>query len=132
MTKYKYVQEFEIQASPKMIFPYLSTAIGLEQWFSEVKMIDGKIFNFIWDNTNHYAKMTMIRVNKQIKFEFVPDESGEIEEEAASYIELKLENSELTNTTFMKVIDYSEMTEEADLEELWQGLVHKLKEIIGG
>ena len=35
MAKQKFVGEYPINASRKMLFPYLSTATGLCQWFAD-------------------------------------------------------------------------------------------------
>ena len=40
MAKQKFVGEFEINASKAMLFPYLSTASGLSQWFADDVNID--------------------------------------------------------------------------------------------
>ncbi|HCH43760.1 MAG TPA: ATPase, partial [Algoriphagus sp.] len=49
-----------------------------------------------------------------------------------AYIEFKLEENELTQSLFLKVIDYSDSYEEDELVAIWDGLISKLKEIIGG
>ena len=35
MASEAYQFEFEIKASPKVLYPYLSTASGLQQWFAD-------------------------------------------------------------------------------------------------
>ena len=50
MVKNKFVADYQINASKKIVFQYLSTASGLEEWFAdEVKINEDKnyIFNFI-------------------------------------------------------------------------------------
>ncbi len=114
-----------------MLFPYLSTASGLQTWFADsVRELGQKKLHFVWDNEDHYAKVVVMRSNKQIKFEF---ENTETEDDSSpAYIELRLQENEMTNTTFLKVVDYSEVSDENDLDSLWEGLVHQLREIVGG
>lgn len=128
MPKLKYSGEFELHVSAKMLYPYLSTASGLQEWFAdEVNNLKTKELQFIWNKTEEQqAKIVVQRTNKQIKFEFL--EEGE---EKSSYLEFKLEENELTNSTFLKITDFSEMTDEAESEDLWQGLVAQLKELLG-
>jgi len=38
----------------------------------------------------------------------------------------------LTQTLFLKIIDYSDGYDDEELEAIWEGLVGKLKEIVGG
>lgn len=132
MTKFLFTADFEINASKKMLYPYLSTASGLSQWFADdVNINEDKVFNFIWDGEDHKAKMVSHRSNSYVKFEFIPD-SPDVDEEDIAYFELRLEENELTQSVFIKVTDYSEMDDKDELYDLWQGLVDNLKETVGG
>ena len=131
MAKYKFVKEYEIKASVKMLYPYFSTASGLADWFAEkVKAIDPQTFEFHWDNEEHVGKIVAHRAGKSIKFEFVPEKPEDTKD--ASYIEFKLDFNEMTSTTFIKVTDYSWETDLEELNKLWDGLVHTLRETVGG
>jgi uncharacterized protein YndB with AHSA1/START domain len=131
MGNLKYTAEFEIRASNKMLFPYMTTPAGLAQWFADqVNIDDRKIFNFIWDNRPHYARLTAQRLNRYVKFEFMPEENFNADD--PPYIEFKLDMNELTQSSFLKVIDYSQTDNEEDLKELWTNLVSNLREIVGG
>ncbi|MCU0325302.1 MAG: START-like domain-containing protein [Spirosomaceae bacterium] len=127
MGKFKFVAEFEFKASPKVLFQYISTPAGLQQWFAAKVTIKGDhIYDFIWDNESHPAKMTSQRLNKSTRFDFMN------EEQKGNWVEFKLELSELTNTTFFRVTDNSDNTDVEDLNDLWDGLMDKLREIVGG
>ncbi len=132
MAKLKYVAEFEINASVKMLFPYLSTPSGLSEWFAEkVKVVntEERIYDIVWDGISHLAKLTALQLNKHVKFVFLPE--NEADKEDPSYLEFKLVHNDMTETTFLKVIDYSLIDNEADLKELWISLIHSLCELIG-
>lgn len=127
MKKYKFTKEYELKASVKMLYPYFSTPIGLQEWFAEkVQSINPHTFLFHWDNEDHIGTITSQRIGKSIKFEFDKDTSPN-----PSYIEFRLEHNDLTNSTFVKITDYSDETDEEELNELWDGLIQKLKEIVG-
>lgn len=131
MGKYKFVKEYEIKASVKMLYPYFSTASGLTDWFAEkVKSIDSQTFEFHWDNEDHIGKIVAHRAGKSIKFEFVPEKPEDIRD--APYIEFKLDFNEMTSTTFVKITDYSWETDLEELNKLWDGLIHTLRETVGG
>lgn len=128
MGKHKFAAEFEIRASPKMLFPYLNSATGLGEWFADqVRIDDYKVFHFVWDGGQHAARLTSQRTNRYVKFDFIS-----ADDEDNAYIEFKLDQNELTQSTFLRVADYSEMADEEDLKELWENLVEKLREIVGG
>lgn len=131
MVRNKFVADYQINASKKIVFHYLSTASGLEEWFADnVRIDEDKNYIFNFDNEDHYARLASLRSNAHVKFDFFdpsnPDDSNH------SYIEFKLEENELTQSLFLKVIDYSNDYEEEELVAIWDGLVHRLKEIIGG
>lgn len=130
MSKYKYVGEFEINASKKMLYPYLSTASGLSQWFADdVNINEDKVFTIIWDGEENRARMVAHRTNSYVKLEFLPKDSND---DDSNYVEFKLDMNELTQAVFIRVTDYSEMDDEEELRELWENLMSELKEIVGG
>lgn len=131
MAKRKLQADFEINASKKMLYPYIYTASGLAQWCADdVTVNEDKVFNFIWDNDDHPARMIAHRVNTSAKFEYLP-ESDEDEDDPASF-ELRLEVNELTQTTFLHVTEYTDFDDEEEWYDLWNSMVHSLKEIVGG
>jgi len=73
-------------------------------------------------------KIVSLRLNKSVKFDFVTDDS-EIKDH--NYMELRLETSDLTQSTYLKVTDYSENHDVEELQELWSEFVSNLKVIVG-
>ena len=131
MGKYKYTAEFEVRANNRMLFNYLVTPAGLAQWFADqVTLDENKNFNFVWDNRPHIARITAQRLNRYVKFEFIPENN--LSSADLSYIEFKVDMNELTQSSFLKVTDYSDIEDEQDLRELWTHLVSNLREIVGG
>jgi uncharacterized protein YndB with AHSA1/START domain len=132
MNKVKYVAEFEINASIKMLYPYLATPNGLSDWFAEkVNTVDreDKIYDIVWDNSSHLAKLVSLQTNKHVKFVFL-DHDHRLPDDP-SYLEFKVSHNDMTETTFLKVIDYSEIDSAQDLKELWNNLIQSLLELIG-
>lgn len=131
-SKHRFIREYEFRATPKLLYPYLTTPSGLAEWFSDKAYYDGAshIFNFIWENSDHHARITAQKLNKHVKFEFLPEDNNTHDD--LSYIEFKLDQNELTQSSYLKVIDYSPATNDEDLENLWEGLVSKLRELVGG
>jgi len=129
MEKFKFITEFELRSSPKVLFPYISTPSGLEQWFAEkVIVLPNQRFDFQWDGDSHIARQTGLRINKAVKFEFENTSEDDLDN---NHLEMKLEVSDLTQTTFLRVTDYSANKDEAELISLWNGFMDNLKEIVG-
>jgi len=131
MVKNKFVSDYQINTSRKIIFPYLSTASGLSQWFADdVSINEDRNYVFSYDGEDHVAKIVAIRSNYSVKFEYF--NPNDPEEEDNSYIEFKLDENELTQTLFLKVVDYSDAYDDDEQESIWETLIMNLKEIIGG
>ena len=130
MEKHKFVTEYELRASPKMLFPYISTASGLSQWFAaRVNTMPEQRFDFQWDNESHIARQVSMRQNKGVRFEFLDTAADESEDN--NYIDFRVDQSELTQTTYLRITDYSGTSDDEELVDLWDGLIDKLKEIVG-
>ncbi|MFZ5973633.1 MAG: START-like domain-containing protein [Bacteroidota bacterium] len=126
-----FTADYEIHASVKMLYPYINTASGLAEWFADdVTISPEKVFKFVWENETHKAMMTGHRTNHFSKFEFLPE--TEDDKADPSYFELRLEINELTQTTFLKVFDYSDFDDMEELKDLWDGLVENLRKVVGG
>ena len=130
MAKQKFVGEYPINASKKMLFPYLSTATGLCQWFADdvnINNID-KTLIFIIDGEERIAVIDSINKNRYVKFRFLMD--GEKPKENDT-LEFRLEVNDLTQEVFVRVEEYTESDDLEESYQIWDNLLAQLKEIIG-
>ena len=130
MAKQKFVGEYPINASRKMLFPYLSTATGLCQWFADdvnINNID-KTLIFIVDGEERIAVIDSINKNRYVKFRFLMD--GEKPKENDT-LEFRLEVNDLTQEAFVRVEEYTESDDLEESYQIWDNLLAQLKEIIG-
>ena len=126
-----FTADYQIHASVKMLYPYIQSASGLGDWFADnVSISPEKVFTFQWDNEQHKAIMASHRVNHYCKFEFLPETSEDKDDR--SYFELRIEVNELTQSTFLKVSDYSDFDDTEELHDLWEGLIENLRKVVGG
>ena len=127
MNKSKFIGEYSINASRKMLFPYISTASGLSQWCADdVNITEDKVYTMFWDGEVNRAKIVSIKANRFIKFEFEGEDDDDL-----NFIEIRLEMNELTQEVYIKITDYSDIDNQ-EVSDLWEGLIHDLKEIVGG
>ena len=130
MAKQKFVGEYPINASREMLFPYLSTATGLCQWFADdvnINNID-KTLIFIVDGEERIAVIDSINKNRYVKFRFLMD--GEKPKENDT-LEFRLEVNDLTQEVFVRVEEYTESDDLEESYQIWDNLLAQLKEIIG-
>lgn len=127
-----FTADYEIHASVKMLYPYLQSTSGLSAWFADDVNInnESKVFTFFWDNEEHKAKLAAHRTNHFVRFEFVPETKEQ--EKDPSYFELRLDFNDLTQTVFLKVIDYSDFEDIKEVTALWSSLIDSLRKTVGG
>ena len=129
-TKRRFEMEYPINASPKLLFPYLASASGLSQWFcDDVRLDPDHRLNMVWDKQNHFAEIALQRPGRSIRYVFLDERKQPLLD--ANYLDFSLEYSKITDSVFLRVTDYSDHDNEEHLE-LWDGLVSKLREQVGG
>ncbi len=132
MDRITFEGEYPVNASRKMLYPYIASASGLSQWFADDVNVNNqdKTLTFIWDGEENIAKIASQRTNNYIKFEFLP--RNEEEETDPCWVEIRLEMNELTQSVFVKITDYSDIDDEEEINEIWENNMHTLREIVGG
>ena len=125
MPKYKFVGEYAFKTSPKVIYNYISTPGGLQQWFaSQVSVDSNNQFIIEWDGNNHIAQVSK-KLNKSCKYDFIGADEG-------NTLEFKLVLGELDGSTYLEVTDISDTDDDDELQDMWQGFIDDLKDIVGG
>lgn len=127
-----FTADYEIHASIKMLYPYIQTASGLSEWFADDVTINNedKSFTFFWDNEEHKAKLVAHRTNHFVRFEFLPEKKDDARD--PSYFELRLEFNDLTQSVYIKILDYSDFDDLKELKDLWESLIESLRKTVGG
>ncbi|GAA4007753.1 hypothetical protein GCM10022408_19770 [Hymenobacter fastidiosus] len=130
-SKHRFTVELPVNASPKILYPYLASASGLSQWYcQDVHIDEDHRYNFIWDNQPHFAEMSSHRTNRSVRFVFLDQNKRHTTD--ANYLDFTLEESQLTQEVYLRIVDYSEETDDSELLDMWEGLVLKLRELVGG
>lgn len=131
MTKFKFTKEYEFRATAKILYHYISTVTGLSEWFIDKIWIDeAQVFHFDWQGEPLKAIMKTHRLNSFVKFEFFPKTENS-DNTSPNYVDFHLETDELTGVTYFKITDFSEMDDQAELNEMWDNFIRNLKEKVG-
>ncbi|HVN57785.1 MAG TPA: START-like domain-containing protein [Bacteroidales bacterium] len=125
--KIRYELEYPVKSSPKVIFPRLSTPEGLEEWFADSVTAEGDLFSFSWEKSVTKAKLSAIKENRLVRFEWA-DREGE---EDSNYFEFRINTDELTGDIAIVITDFAEPDEKEDSIYLWDTQVTELKRILG-
>ncbi len=119
-----YTLEFPIRCSPSILYDFLSTPVGLQEWFADkVDQKDYK-FSFNWNGSTDTADVVEKVENEYIKYRW--DHYSDDE-----FFEFRIEQSPVTSETILKITDFAEKGELKDQERLWNSQVVNLKHRIG-
>ncbi len=130
--KEKISLEYIFKTSPGILFSRLSTASGLSEWFADDVNIKENLFTFIWDKTEQTARMLQKKENKNIRFQWVDDQSNDIvNDEEEDYFEFKITVMELTGETALIVTDSLLPEDKADAIDLWNEQIDRLRIKLG-
>jgi len=122
----KFELEYTLNCSPKVLFSRLSTPEGLGEWFAEKVNADGDLFAFTWNNSESKAKLSALKENKLVRFEWVG-----IENEESNYFEFRINIEELTGDLALLISDFAEEAETEDAISLWDSQIADLKRLLG-
>jgi len=124
--KHKYQLEFEIKSSPKILFNYLSTASGLEEWFADkVNMRDGD-FIFLWEGSEARAKLVSCKEHQLVKFKWVTEDKKD-----DTFFQFEVVQDEITSDVALVITDFATDDEKDENILLWNSQVHSLMHHIG-
>jgi uncharacterized protein YndB with AHSA1/START domain len=124
MTKKQlYTLEYPVRCSPAILYEFLSTSSGLQEWFADKVDDQNGVFTFSWNGSEEHAEVLEKEDDKFIRFHW----SHAPKEE---YFEFSIEKSEVTNQTILVIKDFAEKKEIKDQRMLWdyqvKDLFHRL------
>lgn len=125
--KIKFEQEFVIQSSPQLLYQYISTPSGLQEWFADNVNSRGELFTFIWDDAEEKAKMLSKKNGDRIKFQWLNDEENGDD----YFFEMRIQVDEITKDVSLLITDYSEDDEVDENKMLWENMIGNLKQVLG-
>ncbi|MGB5419355.1 START-like domain-containing protein [Algibacter sp.] len=125
--KVKFDIEFPIQASPQLLYQYVSTPSGLSEWFSDNVNSRGEYFTFIWDDSEEKAKLLNKKSGERIKFRWVEDE----EDDQTYFFEIRIQVDEITKDVSLMITDFAEEDEIEEAKMLWENQISSLKQVLG-
>jgi uncharacterized protein YndB with AHSA1/START domain len=124
--KLKFELEYTLNCSQKVLFSRLSTPEGLSEWFAENVNVDGDMFSFFWNNSESKARLSALKENKLVRFEW-----DNVENEEENFFEFRIAIDELTGDLALIITDFSNADEKEDSKDLWDSQINDLKRVLG-
>ena len=122
--KQLFTLEYPVRCSPTILYEFLSTPAGLQEWFAEKVDERDSVFSFMWDKTVDKAEVLQTEEAKLIRFHWLNAPKEE-------FFEFSIEKSEVTNQTILLIKDFAEKKEIKDQSQLWDSQVKDLFHRIG-
>lgn len=116
--------EFPVRCSPAILYEFLRTPSGLQEWFADKVDERENIFSFSWNGTTDQAEVLEKEQDKFIRFRWLHAPKNE-------YFEFRIETSEVTNMTILVISDFAEKSEIKDQSRLWDYQVKELFHRLG-
>ena len=115
--------EYPVRCSPSILYDFLSTPAGLQEWFADKVDERDNVFSFSWNGTIDKAEVLEKELEKSIRFHWTHSPKEE-------FFEFSIERSEVTNMTILIIKDFAEKKEIKDQSQLWsyqvKDLFHRL------
>lgn len=123
--KQLFTLEFKVRCSPSILYEFLSTPSGLQEWFADkVDEWEG-VYSFTWGSgTPDKAEIVEQEENKFIRYHWLHSDKGE-------YFEFKIAKTEISSQTILVISDFAEKNEIKDQSQLWEYQVKELFHRLG-
>ena len=127
MQKVKFELEVPVNSSPQLLYQYISTPSGLQEWFAEEVNSRGEFFTFVWDDSEENARLASKKAGERVRFKWIDEDKNDTE----YYFEIKILEDEITKDVSLMVTDYAYEDEVDEAKQLWENQISDLKHIIG-
>jgi uncharacterized protein YndB with AHSA1/START domain len=121
--KQQFTLEYPVRCSPSILFEFLSTPAGLQEWFADKVDERDSVFSFSWNGATDKAEVLESEDDKFIRFHWLHAPREE-------YFEFRIEKSEVTNQTILVIRDFADKGDVKDQSQLWdyqvKDLFHRL------
>ncbi len=123
--KQLFTLEFPVRCSPSILYEFLSTTTGLQEWFADkVDEWEG-VLSFSWNGgVPDKAKVLDREQDKFIRYKWLHSEKNE-------YFEFRIAKTEISNQTILVISDFAEKNEIKDQSQLWSYQVKELFHRLG-
>jgi hypothetical protein len=116
--------EYPIRCSPSILYEFLSTPAGLQEWFADKVDERDNIFSFSWNGSIEKAEIMEGEELKFVRYHWVDTPKEE-------FFEFRIEKSEVTNQTILIIKDFADKKDIKDQSQLWNYQIKDLMHRIG-
>jgi hypothetical protein len=122
--KIPYTIEYTVRSSPGILYEFLSTTSGLQEWFADEVIQKDGVYSFSWNGSEEKAKLVDKLQDEFVRFHWLNSPKSE-------YFEFRIRRSEVTSETVLLVTDFAEKKDIEDQTQLWDSQFKDLFHRIG-
>lgn len=123
--KGKYEMEYIIRCPVTLLYDFLTTPSGLQEWFADDVNLKDDVYTFNWDGQLQKANLLNAKIDSYLRFRWVDKPEG-------TYVEFRITQDELTSEVSLTVTDFGENEEDiATNKRLWDTQIQRLVKIMG-
>lgn len=122
--KQLFTLEYPVRCSPAILYEFLATSNGLQEWFADKVDDKNDIFIFNWNGSIEKAEVVEKEQDRVIRFHWS-------HAPATEYFEFKIEKTEVSNQTILIISDFAEKSELKDQKQLWDYQIKELFHRLG-
>lgn len=116
--------EFPVRCSPTILYNFIATPAGLQEWFADKVDEWEDVYSFTWNDSVEKAKVLEKENEKFIRLRWLTSPKEE-------YFELRIDKSEISNQTVLVINDFAEKKDIKDQSQLWEYQIKDLFHRIG-
>lgn len=123
--KGKYVMEFIIRCPVTLLYDFLTTPSGLQEWFADDVHLKDDEYTFNWDGQLQKAQLLNAKIDNYLRFRWVDKPDG-------TYVEFRITQDELTGEVSLTVTDFGESEDDiVTNKRLWESQIQRLIKVMG-
>jgi len=123
--KGKYQMEFIIRCPVTLLYDFLTTPSGLQEWFADDVNLKDDEYTFNWDGQMQKAQLLNAKIDNYLRFRWVDKPEG-------TYVEFRITQDELTGEVSLTVTDFGENEDDIITNKrLWDSQIQRLIKVMG-
>lgn len=122
--KVLYTLEYPVRCSPTILYEFLRSPAGLQEWFADKVDEQEDIITFSWNGSEDEARLLEEEQDKFVRYQWLNSPKNE-------YFEFFIDRSDITNQTMLVVKDFAEKKDIKDQTQLWDYQVKELFHRLG-
>ncbi|MBC8047337.1 MAG: ATPase [Fimbriimonadaceae bacterium] len=120
----QFTLEYMIRSSPLVLYNFLISPTGLQQWFADEVDNEGNTYFFTWNGSMETAELISTEDDDFIRYRWDYYDKDQ-------YFEFRIDKTEVTDDTILYITDFADEKEMESQKQLWDTQIKNLIRRIG-